>query len=394
MFGSRSARGAAARSPRRCFLPHRGWPEGLCGSLAVYLAQHGAKHLISLSRSGYGDERSQGYVKACAALGCQIYEAFKVDVANLEGIRKVFRDAAKPIAGGIQGSMILRVRTISPSPPPLSSPNPCDDRHLRDESGVLTNHLNAAGQAVRNHDGGGIPRGNLLQGPRYMEPHYAALDQGVNLDFFTMLSSISGVMGQKGQANYAAGNVFQDAFVVYRQSLNLNAITINLGAIQDVGYVANQGGMENHLDLRQWTPIGEALLRKILGVSILQQQAVPISVASSAAQLVTGIACPQPSDSTLLPDSRLPRCSDLMPWRAIRPEKKGGSDAEREIQAFLLMHRSGTAAGALVAPPIEILNRQFVKTLRLSEPIEQAKPLATPWFGLAVGGGVQELGPS
>ncbi len=93
MFVLIRPRGAAARSPRRCFLPHRGWLEGLCGSLAVYLAQHGAKHLISLSRSGYGDERSQGYVKACAALGCQIYEA-KVDVANLEGIRKVFRDAA------------------------------------------------------------------------------------------------------------------------------------------------------------------------------------------------------------------------------------------------------------------------------------------------------------
>ena len=33
--------------------------------------------------------------------------------------------------------------------------------------------------------------------------HNVALENGNKLDFFTMLSSISGVVGQKGQANYA-----------------------------------------------------------------------------------------------------------------------------------------------------------------------------------------------
>jgi len=33
-----------------------------------------------------------------------------------------------------------------------------------------------------------------------------------NLDFFIMLSSVSGILGRRGQANYAAGHTFQDAF--------------------------------------------------------------------------------------------------------------------------------------------------------------------------------------
>jgi hypothetical protein len=44
--------------------------------------------------------------------------------------------------------------------------------------------------------------------------HNTALEQNLSLDFFTLLSSISGVVGQKGQANYAAGNAVLDAFAV------------------------------------------------------------------------------------------------------------------------------------------------------------------------------------
>jgi hypothetical protein len=42
--------------------------------------------------------------------------------------------------------------------------------------------------------------------------HMASLSQPTRLDFFTLLSSVSGVIGQRGQANYAAANVFLDSF--------------------------------------------------------------------------------------------------------------------------------------------------------------------------------------
>ena len=101
--------------------------------------------------------------------------------------------------------------------------------------------------------------------------HNVCLEKGIELDFFTMLSSISGVVGQKGQANYAAANAFMDAFASYRLSLGLKANSTDLGVIEDVGYVAEQGGMQQHFDKKQWTGISESVLRKILGCSILQQ---------------------------------------------------------------------------------------------------------------------------
>lgn len=84
--------------------------KGLCGSLAIYLAQKGAKSLIVMSRSGGGDERSQSIVRNCEALGCQIIEA-KADVSEFRDVQRVFRDAPMRIAGVIQGAMVLRVST-------------------------------------------------------------------------------------------------------------------------------------------------------------------------------------------------------------------------------------------------------------------------------------------
>ncbi|KAF3010994.1 putative PKS-like protein biosynthetic cluster [Curvularia kusanoi] len=60
-----------------------------------------------------------------------------------------------------------------------------------------------------------------------------------DMDFFIMLSSISGVIGNGGQANYNAGNVFQDNLAHYRRSQGLSGTSLNLGAVVDVGYLAN-----------------------------------------------------------------------------------------------------------------------------------------------------------
>lgn len=81
---------------------------GLCGSLAIYLARLGIKHLVVFSRSGYADERSQGVLKDIHAEGCQVV-LVKGDVSVADDVRRCFKLATVPIGGVIQGAMVLRV---------------------------------------------------------------------------------------------------------------------------------------------------------------------------------------------------------------------------------------------------------------------------------------------
>ena len=208
--------------------------------------------------------------------------------------------------------------------------------------------------------------------------HNASLSQKVPLDFFTLLSSISGVVGQKGQANYAAANVFLDAFATYRHSLSLPANSIDLGVIEDVGYVAEQGGMQKHFDKKQWTYINESVLRRILSYSIFQQHPTAPINPSSAAQLITGIPVPQPADSALVRDARFSGL--FISSDDTGSGAKSAADGSKDIQAFFLLHRSGADPAAVLAAAVEIMNKQFTKTLRLEEPLEPAKSLVT--YGL------------
>lgn len=74
---------------------------------------------------------------------------------------------------------------------------------------------------------------------------------GGNLDFLVVLSSLCGVWGNPSQANYAAGNAYQDALARHRSTRGLPAVTIDLGAVEAVGYVANAPGDD----------VGERLLK-------------------------------------------------------------------------------------------------------------------------------------
>jgi hypothetical protein len=59
------------------------------------------------------------------------------------------------------------------------------------------------------------------------------------LDFFITLSSVAGVIGNRGQAAYSAANAFLDGFIEYRKSLDLPGTSIDLAAVSDVGYLAD-----------------------------------------------------------------------------------------------------------------------------------------------------------
>lgn len=214
--------------------------------------------------------------------------------------------------------------------------------------------------------------------------HHASQEQqGQPLDFFTMLSSVSGVVGNKGQANYAAANTFLDAFAGYRRSLGMCANSVDLGAIEDIGYIAEQGGasLEARFDKRQWTPINEGMLRRVLTYSILQQDRRHPINAASAAQLVTGITFPLPNDgsSDLAGDARFGYLfnSGSNAVAADDGQDGGGSNgaADQAVRAFRVVQDSGADAAVLVKACVSLMSVQITKVLRLETEIEPGKPL-------------------
>ena len=81
------------------------------------------------------------------------------------------------------------------------------------------------------------------------------LDQALRdkaLDFFIMLSSLSGIIGSRGQANYAAGNVFQDNFAQKRRGSQTRYVTLDLGMIEETStYTTREGRLREQNLLRQ-----------------------------------------------------------------------------------------------------------------------------------------------
>ncbi len=84
-------------------------------------------------------------------------------------------------------------------------------------------------------------------------------------DLFVLYSSISLIIGNAGQSNYVTANAFLDAFSHYRHSIGLPCLSVNWGAIEDVGYVAQQNDVATHLKRSGMMPIPSRTALKGLG---------------------------------------------------------------------------------------------------------------------------------
>lgn len=76
------------------------------------MADHGARHILSLSRSGNKDEQSLSFIEELRVKGVELLVK-QCDVSSLEDVSRLKQDSGRdefpPIRGIIQSAMVLRV---------------------------------------------------------------------------------------------------------------------------------------------------------------------------------------------------------------------------------------------------------------------------------------------
>ena len=180
---------------------------GLGRAISTWLVEHGAKNLVFLSRSAGKSGEDQDFLHELECQGCTTQIVIG-SVTKLQDVQEAINIASRPIAGVLQLSMVLR-------------DGPFQDMTFEDWSTTVSPKVEGAWNLHKV-----LPK---------------------DIDFFISTSSVSGILGNAHQANYAAANAFLDAFVQYRHSQGLCASVLDVGVVADIGYVSRNLTIKENL---------------------------------------------------------------------------------------------------------------------------------------------------
>nr|B3FWU0.1 RecName: Full=Reducing polyketide synthase rdc5; Short=R-PKS rdc5; AltName: Full=Hypothemycin biosynthesis cluster protein rdc5 [Pochonia chlamydosporia]ACD39774.1 reducing polyketide synthase [Pochonia chlamydosporia] len=205
---------------------------GLGRSMAVGFVACGARNIAFLSRSGDSKPEAKAVVDELRELGTrvQVYLGDVSDEASFRGAMEQCSRELPPVKGVIQMAMVLRDVVF--------------EKMKYDD---WTTGLRPKVQGTWNL--------------------HTFFDKDRPLDFMIFFSSIAGVFGNPSQAQYAAGNTYQDSLAKYRRDRGLKAVSVNLGIMRDVGVIAEG---DSHF-MQQWEevlgirePAFHALIKSII----------------------------------------------------------------------------------------------------------------------------------
>ena len=219
---------------------------GIGRATAQWMVGHGARNLIFVNRSGEKGKDARDTVRLLREQGCNvcIIACDISDAPSVQNLAEKLKANMPPIRGMIQGAMVLRDGFFEKMP--------------------LENW-----QAVTRCK---------VQGTWNLH-NYLSKD----VDFFVMEASVSGIIGNATQANYAAANTFLDAFASFRHSQGLPATAIDLGA-GDVGVLSGKDELRTAMERQGFEIIDEKTLMKMIQFAIENPRRK-----NGMSQIVTGL---------------------------------------------------------------------------------------------------------
>lgn len=185
-----------------------------------WLAAKGAGKIYLASRSGSKAAGMEAAIAEIEAHGSQL-EIVSLDVSDSAQVSDFIHRAAQgpvPLRGIIHGAMVLDDGLMADMTPDRL------DRVLRPK---VVGAQNLAASAK-------------------------------DLDFLVFYSSISSVIGNRGQTNYVAANALLDGYAAQLRSQGIPAVSINWGALGEVGVVARDEHLEKVLAASGIVPLTNA----------------------------------------------------------------------------------------------------------------------------------------
>ncbi|UED88049.1 type I polyketide synthase [Streptomyces profundus] len=171
-------------------------------SLASFLAERGAGTLVLAGRSAPTEETA-ARLDALRADGTTV-ELLRCDVADPAGLRRALdtlrEGGLPPLRGVVHAAGVVDDATIGQVTP-----------------GQLAKVLRPKAEGARS-----------LEAATAADP----------LDFFVLFSSAAALVGNAGQAGYAAANAYLDAFAESRRRRGLPALSVQWGPFADIGLAA------------------------------------------------------------------------------------------------------------------------------------------------------------
>lgn len=177
---------------------------GLGRSIAELLVSNGARHLAFISRSGASSVQSSEFLESLHQQGVEA-RAYKADICNPAALTDVIKEQVSkempPIRGVFQCAAVIKDAVFE---------------------NMTYEDWNTAFRPKT------IGSWNIIE----------AMDHSGHDPFYIFLASSAGVIGNRGQANYAAGNCFEDALARSLRLRGKHAVAIDLGPVLGAGMLA------------------------------------------------------------------------------------------------------------------------------------------------------------